>query len=506
MTHTCNLSVHKTRRLMVRNSRLWFPVCFWAMLLLLPGLVQAQSWRKPLPGIGTFSSPRVADLNGDGTADVILGAGREEFQACDSAVMAFDGKSGELLWQVSARDQIFGSAAIRDLTGDGTADVVINGRSAELKAIDGTNGHVLWEFLPAKTPKAATSRGWYNFYNPQFVPDQDGDGLDDLLVANGGDVMAEPYDPNRPAGKLVVVSARTGQLLAAAPMPDGKEIYMSVAAVFSPVHQDVRIIFGTGGETIGGHLYVGSLAQVMAGDLSGAQQLAVSTGKGFIAPPAWVDLTADGEYDIVALAVDGRVLAFDGIDGTPLWERTLPDTEIYSSLAIGNFTGDSIPDFFVSVAQGDWPKLEWNRQFMLDGQDGRIAYTDSLGFYQTSTAVVADFSGNGLDEVLLSVNFQEVNELYQKFFYNMLVVITFDTHEVVQIGQHFTGSNISSTPWIGDLDHNGFLDIIYCHSTNKRHTYTFDGMQVMRLATDIPLYRPLRWGAYMGSKYDGVYR
>lgn len=38
---------------------------------------------------------------------------------------------------------------------------------------------------------------WFNFYNPQFIPDQNDDGKEDILVSNGGDVMAEAYDPNR---------------------------------------------------------------------------------------------------------------------------------------------------------------------------------------------------------------------------------------------------------------------------------------------------------------------
>lgn len=35
-----------------------------------------HSWVKELPGVGTFSSPRATDLNGDGVGDIIMGAGR----------------------------------------------------------------------------------------------------------------------------------------------------------------------------------------------------------------------------------------------------------------------------------------------------------------------------------------------------------------------------------------------------------------------------------------------
>jgi len=127
-----------------------------------------NSWLKRLPGVGTFSSPHVADLNSDGVKDIILGVGRQEFHACDSSVIALDGMTGDLIWKVQASDQIFGSATLKDITNDGVVDVFISGRSAELIAIDGRTGHVIWRF---KTPRNQ-KKEWYNFYNPQFIPDQ----------------------------------------------------------------------------------------------------------------------------------------------------------------------------------------------------------------------------------------------------------------------------------------------------------------------------------------------
>src|SRR5688500_17289818 len=107
-------------------------------------LYAQNSWSAKYKGVGTFSSPRVSDLNGDGIGDIIFGAGREEFQACDSAVVAVDGLSGKMLWHVSAKDQVFGSPSLRDLTDDGIDDVIINGRSAEFMAINGKTGKIIW--------------------------------------------------------------------------------------------------------------------------------------------------------------------------------------------------------------------------------------------------------------------------------------------------------------------------------------------------------------------------
>lgn len=468
-------------------------------------LYAQDNWVTSLETVGTFSSPRVADLNQDQVLDIIIGAGREEFHACDSAVVALDGKTGALLWKVHAKDQIFGSAALADLNGDGILDPVIGGRSAELIAIDGNTGKVMWRFDPQKHADKSQQAHWFNFYNPQYINDQNKDGIQDILVSNGGDVMAAPYDPNRPPGYLVVISGKDGQLLARAPMPDGKETYMSITVSPEKQGRDYEIVFGTGGETIGGSLYVAKLSDVLKGDLSSAQVLDTSKDKGYIGPAGKVDITGDGINDIVVNTVNGRLIAFNGKNYEQLWEVVRPNSESYSSIAIGYFNADETPDFFVSYAQGVWPKLDWSAQIMVNGKNGAIEFTDSLGFYQNTTPVVLDFNDDGQDEILMSVNFHELKNGFQKFFYNILVVIDFKTKDVLQLGNVFEGNNLSSTPWIGDLDQDNMLDIIYCHGTNNRHTYTFDGIKIHRIATTLPLYKKINWGAYQGSNYDGIF-
>jgi hypothetical protein len=132
-------------------------------------------------------------------------------------------------------------------------------------------------------------------------------------------------------------------------------------------------------------------------------------------------------------------------------------------------------------------------------------FVDSLGFYQTSTAVVYDFDDDGVEDALLSINVHSYDNFNRRTLLSMLVIINFVTNEVIQIGESETGSNISTTPWIGDLDKDGMLDIVYFHATNPNKSYTFDGMKVNRVETKIPYKSDVRWGAYMGSHYNGIF-
>ena len=465
---------------------------------------ESREWVRTFKRLGTLSSPRMVDLTKDGILDVVLGAGSIEFQASDSAVLAIDGADGATLWTARARDQIFGSPVFQDITGDGVPEVFIGGRAAELKALDGKDGTIVWEYFPFAVDITQSDSGAYNFYSPQIIPDQDNDGLGDLLVAAGGYVKALPHDPNRPAGKLLVISSASGKKLAGASMPDSAEIYMSVVVADFTGNDELSVIFGTGGETLGGGLYKAYLGDLLKNDLSKATLLATGKEKGFIAPPVLADITNDETPDIIVNAVDGRMLAIDGSTNETLWEVSIPGTEAYCSIAVGFYTADQVPDFFTNFGIGIWPDLDRSVQFMVDGKTGEVMFRDTLGTFQESSPVTCDFNQDGHDDALISLNHQSLTG-----FSNQLTIIDFHNDSIYNTGPRNFGANVASTPWIGDLDQDGLLEIIYCNEANPFDLLSIsfkEGLKITKLKTGIPVDDPLSWGGYMGSYHDGIFR
>lgn len=468
-------------------------------------------WDQRFPRIGSQSSPRAAHLNGDNVLDIVLGAGENEYQASKQGVLAIDGKTGEVLWQQASEDQVYGCATLYDVTGDGIDDVFIGGRSPQFRALDGKTGKILWEYRFRHEHDPILKHARFNFNNSVLVPDQNNDGFSDLLTVNGGNSAAAPYAvENRFPGVMILFDSKTGNIIAADTMPDGKESYMSPLC-FSPRENDPPIIiFGTGGETISGNLYRARLSDLLDTALSKSIILASEKGHGFIAPPTAADISNDGYLDIVAISHGSTAFAIDGETSDLLWQRAIPGTESSNSFAVGYFTDDQIPDFFTFVSKGQWPNSTGSQQILLDGRDGSIAFIDSIGCTGFSSPVVYDLNHDGRDEAIISLNEFDCSLGFSgespADMDNRLVAIDFAKGTTHTIDQQKGYKNIFSTPWLGDLDDDGYLDIVSCQYFHRAYLLSFLGMRVKRIALPIRMKGDVLWGGYMGSTGDGVFR
>lgn len=232
-------------------------------------------WESNFPVIGSQSSPRAVDLNSDGVLDFVIGAGKNEYEYTALGILAINGLDGELLWTHETQDQVFGSATFLDINRDETPDVFIGGRGPYLKALDGKTGNLIWEFDTLDHlhhPILQNAR--FNFYNSVTIPDQNGDGVNELLTSNGGNAKVAPNQTEgRFPGVLMVIDPVNGDILAADTMPDGGETYLSPLFIDQKESGVQQVLFGSGGETLSGNLYLANLRDLMGNNLSNAKPL-----------------------------------------------------------------------------------------------------------------------------------------------------------------------------------------------------------------------------------------
>jgi hypothetical protein len=307
----------------------------------------------------------------------------------------------------------------------------------------------------------------------------------------------------------MLLDSKTGNVIAADTMPDGKESYMTPLCFSQPGSKDLYILFGTGGETIDGNLYISTVSELASKKLSAAKVIASEKGHGFIAPATLADITNDGYLDIVAISHGSKAIAIDGKDHHILWTRTFPATECSNSFAVGYFTDDNIPDFFTFISKGQWPNSTGSIQIMLNGKDGSVAYMDSIGCTGFSSPVVYDLNNDGRDEAIISVNDFDCSLGYAskspRMMKNELISIDFFKKSVSIVDQAQGFKNIFSTPWIGDLDNDGYLDIIYCQYFHHSDLIAFLGMKIKRIDTPVKITRQVLWGSFLGSNGDGIF-
>jgi len=460
---------------------------------------QSLQWASFVDSIGTFSSPRSAELTGDSVKDIVIGGGVDSISS-NYGVMAFDGANGNLLWTVTTRDEIFASAVFNDITGDTIPDVFIGGRSAEFMAIDGSNGNVIWEFFPQGDSIDPADSGWYNFYSAQVIIDVDSDGVYDLLVANGGDHKAQPWDTMRPPGYLMVLSGLTGATLALAVVPDSQETYCSPLFVDLKNMGSFSIIFGTGGETNRGSLWHADFFSLLGNDLSPSLQLVSDPGKGFIAPPSIVDLNDDGVKDIVAQGFNGTVYAINGDNANLMWSVNIPGSESSTEPIIGNFTGSFTPDVFAITYKGSAPSYVDFYQVLIDGETGQIAWMDSLSDLHFASANAFDYNEDNRDDVLVSVN-----NFTGTHFEHQLKIIDFKNDTIIDLYGPEAGVGLASTPLIEDGNGTGTIDITYSIRADSTNPVGTEGIHVKQLSTSVKPGCGIAWGSYMGNNFDGHY-
>lgn len=472
-------------------------VIFFVFTCLGSSFAQESIWQTRLDSANCFSSPRFTDLNEDGVLDVVIGAGIESVIS-GNGVVALDGKTGSMLWHVKTKTQIYTSALFQDLNKDKVNDVIIGGRAGSLLAINGKTGDVLWEFYPESKgdPRRA---GILNFFATQWIEDQNKDGFLDLLAMNGGDYLAMPNVKTRPTAKLMIISGLTGELISSASIPEKRESY------YAPHTYDkdgkIMVVFGTGGETVGGSLWEVPLSSVLKGNISKSTLIVQDSIKGFILNSILTDLNGDQKPEIIHARMNSTVCAIDGNTHKILWEKSFEGYECYVTPSLGHFNADKIPDVFTIMAFGSFPMYSSFKLVVFDGKTGELILEEDSGFNQFSPAISADLDQDHIDEIIFIEN--KLLDPEQFKVVNQVRVINISKKETHYLGEERQGVSMASSPALIDLDMDGLMELVVASSSFAENAK--DQFSILERIDLQVVLQQITWPGYLGPKENGFF-
>ncbi len=270
-------------------------------------------WKQPVPS-EIASAPAVGNLLGDGTKQIVVGCGASD-NTNPGGVFAFH-NDGRPLWSFSpglngGTNHVLASVALGDLDGDGLDDVAFGSFNEYAYALKGTNGTVLpgWPVFIRDSIASSTA-----------MADLDGDG--NLEVIMGADSHFEGSPIDTPNGGGIFVFRKNGTNYPGFPRfisyPSG---VTPVGIQSSPAVGDIdgdgcpEIVVGTGvSSSTGGKLL---WAWHSDGSLVSGWPIALDGHPN--TSPILVDLDGDGVLDVVASDDAPFLYGFKG-NGTQLFK------------------------------------------------------------------------------------------------------------------------------------------------------------------------------------------
>ncbi|MGE0877022.1 MAG: FG-GAP repeat domain-containing protein [Acidimicrobiia bacterium] len=352
-------------------------------------------WERGIVPLGTNSpvaiesAPTVADIDGDGRPEIIMGVGSPEQANQPGGIVVLDG-AGNTKWRFQPTDifnewnpnfgtrpdgyaeGVWGTPAVGDVNGDGAPEVVFAALDNRIWVLRG-DGSLLPGWTTPGGTNAPVGNGWWvddAVWGSVGVYDGDGDGRDEIYVGvdgtpggsisvAGGVVVALEYEGGRAqqqwiraVGDVVQSSPAIGDING-----DGRPELVIGAGNFNYNNADTRRVFAF-------HLDDGST-------VPGWPQ---TTGGATLAQPALGDVNGDGIPEVVTTSGDANLYVWKG-DGSLLQKTQV----LFPGFAVG-FGGPMIADLDGNGSQdirtlldstpavGDFGSLGWMYIVVEDGK------------------------------------------------------------------------------------------------------------------------------------------
>lgn len=475
----------------------------WPMATTASSLYQQQTQRHGFPVIlgqqaMEFSSIKLADINGDGLPEILAGSRDGMLYALQS--------DGGVLWSFNvnrvldraarnshnyranrARTPIRATPAVGDITGDDIPEIVVAAGGIGVPSNGGVvaiginrrglNPHLLpnWPKLPRDSLRDRADGFANAVVASPAIGDIDGDGFNEVVygaldariyawnangtVVHGWEETTESIEPERNgAGIWVLDTIWSSPALADLDNDGVLDVVIGVDA-----HNGNRRTGDPWDVTrAGGYL------QAYRGT-NGARLWRRHFDENIASSPAVADIDQDGRPEIVVgtgtwYSRDtprpnphrGRYVTALNHDGTRLW-RARTQRSNPGSPVIGDINGDNRLE--VVIASRD------NYVYAFDHRGRRIWRSDPRTGSGNQTAirevVLGDYSGDGLDDVFVAIEWQTAvlsgRNGRQLTSYSRL------THDELPL--YLGNYTISGAPALGDIDGNGRLELVFGSGT-----------------------------------------
>lgn len=324
--------------------------CVYARLAAEDGAVL---WRNGVPPEDCFvhalTEPAIADLDGDGTLEVV------GISSIENALVAYDASDGDERWRVQLETYGFGRPTIENVTAAPGPEIVAGDVAGNVVATRG-NGSVIWRFGLNRT-------GWSErtLREAPIVADVDGDGQQDVLLgSDSGPILLSA------TGAIEWFRNGSATYLAAADADDDDAIEVFTAGTLS-----IRSYDGSSGAAEWNRTITNGRIRA-AGDADG-----------------------DGTVELYAGKVGGTVLALDAGTGETEWSTAISsgDSTIVSPPVLGDVDGDDTPEVIAVSEDGSVA--------VLDPDSGSVLARYERNVPIATFATPADIDDDGQEEILV---------------------------------------------------------------------------------------------------------
>lgn len=329
--------------------------------------LQQAGWPIDLTG-SSSSSAALIDLDGSGTKEIIFGDSQGNLN-----VIKYDGTPYQG-FPVSLGSAVNSAAAVADLNNNGSAEIIVNSQNGVITAVD-NEGNILFQY------------------------DTEGELITNPLLADVN---------NNGFAEIIALTSVNPRLI------------------------------------------------ILNHDGTDYEGFPVTISGGVTTPSAAADLNNDGYREIIFTTANGSlhavsVLTGDDISGMPI---TL-DSASHGGVFAGDVSGNNQPDIALATWQGTVYAFEGN---------GNLLFSRDLGNQIKAGLLVKDLNSNGQSEIIVPDMAGNIHVLDNAG--NDLNAFPFNT-----------GSSIEHVPVLADMNIDGNLDIIYGDNAGYLHSISIWGAQ-----------------------------